>query len=486
MKKRKISKEGVMKTCEKKRIEIGNQIDKGSFGTIYDCDYANNENKFVVKKLSHEHMDEFRILEILKMMGQCSYVLEMIDMVKMKENCFGIIFPKLYCNLSVAMRANPNLIRNNRKLYLKQLVEGLDFLKRANVIHSDLKAHNILIAEDCTKVLICDFGNSCHVTNGKFGVSRGTYNVMPPEFFPECCTVTFSTDVWSLGCIYYYLKSGLFPFVSLLEFQKSDVGITIYDSLEIQTIFMNELDHLISLNDDESIFLLEHMLNLDSKRNLQNIKESSFYKEKVQNVMNIVLTENNILLDDSLSKETEDVPTLSYIIWKKETENIISFLEGMKKHRSMFIENLDHIFENLLKFCLKVLPLHNINRPKTPINPLELLVNKKTFNISVAVKSSLPLVLPFRVDKFGHPLERYVNKENDRNTWYVGYLLLEFIYWDCNKTPLPSEVEMNKKQIKKFFLNNPSIKHLNYSFLCDCIVKNTIEKNPSFILKKYF
>ena len=48
----------------------------------------------------------------------------------------------------------------NARRYTRQVLKGLEYLHRNNVIHGDLKGANLLVNKDGTEIKLCDLGNS--------------------------------------------------------------------------------------------------------------------------------------------------------------------------------------------------------------------------------------------------------------------------------------------------------------------------------------
>jgi NIMA (never in mitosis gene a)-related kinase len=88
--------------------------------------------------------------------------------------------------------------------YLQQLATALAFMHdEVRVLHRDLKPENILVGQ-YGDLKIADFGLSKALAPGKDLCA--TFVGSPLYMSPELCTgeeYSFSTDIWSLGCIIY-------------------------------------------------------------------------------------------------------------------------------------------------------------------------------------------------------------------------------------------------------------------------------------------
>ncbi|XP_053469942.1 myosin light chain kinase, smooth muscle-like isoform X2 [Ictalurus furcatus] len=101
----------------------------------------------------------------------------------------------------------------NSMQYMRQILEGILYLHRKNIVHLDLKPENIVCLNTTgTLIKIIDFGLARKIEPGKLlKVMHGTPEFVAPEvvnFEP----VDLATDMWSIGVICYILLSGESPF----------------------------------------------------------------------------------------------------------------------------------------------------------------------------------------------------------------------------------------------------------------------------------
>ncbi|GAA6109517.1 serine/threonine kinase 17a like isoform X2 [Tachysurus ichikawai] len=97
----------------------------------------------------------------------------------------------------------------------RQILTGVAFLHRNNVVHLDLKPQNILLtsAQPLGDIRIVDFGLSRHVDNkSEVREILGTPEYVAPEIL-SYEPVTTATDMWSIGVLTYVMLTGVSPFL---------------------------------------------------------------------------------------------------------------------------------------------------------------------------------------------------------------------------------------------------------------------------------
>lgn len=158
-------------------------------------------------------------------------------------------------------------------LYIfSQIVESLSYMHRHLIIDGDVKLENVVFDENWNAKL-CDFNSSLSVENSSEIIKNhhGTAQYIPPET-AQTGTYGFHGDVWSLGCVLFYMLKGIPPFKEKTSF------LTLCKVKEY--ININSLDTCNISND--CIKLLNMMLVKDpeSRATLDEIKKSEIFADR--------------------------------------------------------------------------------------------------------------------------------------------------------------------------------------------------------------
>ena len=180
---------------------------------------ANGENKVSALKIIKNHPAYFHQahveIGILHMLNtRCDptgekKIVKLLDQF-VCHNHLCLVFELLDINLYEFLRKNKFRgvsLRVLRELMV-QLLNALDVLREANVIHCDIKPENILLKSlSSTEVKLVDFGSACFQ-------NRTVYQYIQSRFYrsPEVLLGTpygMPIDMWSLGCVAAEMFLGL-------------------------------------------------------------------------------------------------------------------------------------------------------------------------------------------------------------------------------------------------------------------------------------
>lgn len=104
-------------------------------------------------------------------------------------------------------------LANVRKI-TREILAGLSFLHRLRIVHTDIKAENILLTrsiddvtcDDEISVVVADIG-SATFADDIFSRKIGTQEYLSPEGV-MCYEFDTSTDIWSVMCLVYEMTTG--------------------------------------------------------------------------------------------------------------------------------------------------------------------------------------------------------------------------------------------------------------------------------------
>jgi serine/threonine protein kinase len=118
-------------------------------------------------------------------------------------------------------RVGGKLTEGLTKIYIHQVLAGLDFLHSNGIIHRDIKGGNILSTKD-GHVKLADFGVATMLSKDMDGPNKnmsfaGTPYWMAPEIILQSprSKITCACDIWSLGCTVIELLTGSPPYYKL-------------------------------------------------------------------------------------------------------------------------------------------------------------------------------------------------------------------------------------------------------------------------------
>jgi serine/threonine protein kinase len=102
--------------------------------------------------------------------------------------------------------------------YLQQMADALDYAHKRNIVHRDIKPHNMLVQSDNDYLLLADFGIAKVVsatgTQSTTG-AVGTPAYMSPEQLRGL--ISPANDIYALGCVLFQMLTGEAPYSGTTE-----------------------------------------------------------------------------------------------------------------------------------------------------------------------------------------------------------------------------------------------------------------------------
>jgi serine/threonine protein kinase len=251
-------------------------------------------------------LGEIAILQILA--GECDNVIRIEDVIH-DDRCITVLtsysgapimtfqeHTNAYCARSLdPVRGSlfSNTIRefidvfneDDAVAYLRQILNGMSFLREKCVVHKDIKPENILINYPVCRwrrfkgtdlvdmssswshdrpihVTICDFDTAELAPDGRIFDAQGTVLFSPPEVFNfidrEEGVDGYARDAWSVGMVAYCMLAGYHPVpvcssslefqLSLLKLQQEGGQISLPANLVEKTVLREVVEGLLHVD----------------------------------------------------------------------------------------------------------------------------------------------------------------------------------------------------------------------------------------------
>lgn len=120
------------------------------------------------------------------------------------------------------------------KFFFKNIANTINYCHKKNIIHRDLKLENFVLDENLNPILI-DFENSFQMPKDKYLINSynicGTTSYISPESY--IFKLGYCSDIWSLGCLLYYLIFKCGPLDEYLNINNNMISYNDWDVLNL-------------------------------------------------------------------------------------------------------------------------------------------------------------------------------------------------------------------------------------------------------------
>mmetsp|Transcript_127007 Transcript_127007/g.179254 ORF Transcript_127007/g.179254 Transcript_127007/m.179254 type:complete len:326 (-) Transcript_127007:102-1079(-) len=204
------------------RFTMGRLLGRGTFGSVYQAT-APDGTEVAIKKISMGGMGSVEEREVCLKEATLLQQLDHPNVIK----CHAVFvhFDEINIVLEYAGAGDlANMLRTMRSMkqrfpetyiwkVFSQITAGLAYMHDHRTMHRDLKPANVFLTTEGV-VKVADLGLSRHFASRSEGITLsvvGTPYYMAPERLTQQ-EYTYSSDVWSAGCLLYELAALRSPF----------------------------------------------------------------------------------------------------------------------------------------------------------------------------------------------------------------------------------------------------------------------------------
>ncbi|KAK1348036.1 protein kinase [Hamiltosporidium tvaerminnensis] len=184
-------------------------VAEGEHGYVFGAIDSINGKKQAIKvsKSKPSIENEINMLSGL----EHSNIIKLLNVKKQNSTIF--IFYDFYEKTLYKFVDKNKINQRKKKIIIKQLLDVLVYLNEKQIIHNDLNPNNIMIQNSYT-VRVIDFGISCSKESPKnlfmsnlSEEDNKKYFHYSPEVRDLAQTFDEKTDIWSLGCVIYFIET---------------------------------------------------------------------------------------------------------------------------------------------------------------------------------------------------------------------------------------------------------------------------------------
>ena len=353
--------------------KIEETIGEGTYGKVKLATHIKLNEKVAIKFINKKRLtnkgDDERIKNEIKIITKLNHpnILKAFEVFEDDINYYIVMERPIRGDLFNYICSKGRLTMDEASFIFYQLVNGIQYLHKNNVVHRDMKPENIMLTKDMI-VKIGDFGLSKFFksTETRLKTNCGSPCYSAPEVLRGNRYKPKPVDIWGLGIILYCMVCGELPF----EDDKEDIlvrKVTLCKytcPLFVNDIFKNFFKKILCPNPNERITIEQIKMNC-----IYNVGRSNFYKyfkiygddgdmyPQVKNfIKKKVLKNLEVLLSLEISEQTEQMNEFK-ILMHKYMHDINWHLYYIPKNNG---KKVKHLTEEQLTKLKNSVPINNI------------------------------------------------------------------------------------------------------------------------------
>ncbi len=205
------------------KYEIERKLGSGGMGTVFLAKDSDLKRTVALKVLARDRAENPVLVRRFKAEGQAAAYLQHKNIVGVYDS--GQIDGLLYIALEFVEGQDVlEIIRKRGVIPVKrsidivrQVAEALQHAFEKQIVHRDIKPSNLLIKNDGT-VKLADLGlarsidETLDTSITRVGTTVGTVDYMSPEQARNSKATDIRSDIYSLGCTWYHMLTGVPPY----------------------------------------------------------------------------------------------------------------------------------------------------------------------------------------------------------------------------------------------------------------------------------
>ncbi len=203
----------------------------GTYGVVYSARSPSGRRSAIKYNLKSKDLDFvgcLRELNINHQLGSHPYIIPLTRITKgepfddgtrirmesgITKDKIHFVYPLAECDLSTFLEKRSDITAPELRGYMMEILLGVEYMHGLGYIHRDLKPFNILVVTDSNgqyHMKVADFGLA-KPYNRYGSQTPGTMSswFRSPEIVMGSTTYDLTADLWSVGCIFYEMVSGI-------------------------------------------------------------------------------------------------------------------------------------------------------------------------------------------------------------------------------------------------------------------------------------